>query len=638
MTISRRKLLGWSIPTSLFTFGVAQAIDHPPSSKYKKKHVLVKDVIALRNLKPDFDGQIASLEMYGDGYYRGGSQVYFDKKNDKEDNGITTFVTSSGARWERLPMAEIPLEWAGFNGDDATEPLQNIINYIVSLAVKNKSFSALPSISINGGKYTLSSSIHTAPFIRMVSNGIVTFKFTSITNGGLFCNNDWHGLVNNDFSFAPSSGCYFIDGDGGQFIFIGPGEQSAKYAGLTIGNKDVNSLPVREAMTRNTLFSGFLAGHRWLSINTYLCTHYDTRLEKNKHGILVDDTSAKNSGERLSYYNLTCGDTVENHIFHNCSGMDFYFFGGSFDFSNGRVLRFGASGAYSDVKFFGAHIEYWNDMLIKQDKHITGAGTNRVFFDKCKIIPRHKNGVNSIRPIFKSYSPLYVSLQECNLSFESIYSGEYGSLIDFDDIDSNKLITLSVRNNGASREFLTSYFDVINKPVEMQRFIRRRERGEGESSFTDDGYGYKSKFRFEKNKNTTIDISNDLVINLEVINKYEAVSVFYDKYLTGLVSDTVYGLCSIRTSGMIGRMLVLMVVEYFDENKNKVASELGDFFDFSEVLNAAKEKTNTDINFSVTPTFFSKISHGYSYYQVGMRFYGFSGGVKIKLPVWWFGS
>lgn len=620
-----------------FVIGLAS----PSGPKYVGR---CPDVATLRTIEPTVDNQKIDLVRYGSGYAGGGSDIYYDSNDTTTpDDGIMTFVTPRGARWKRPNTGEIPLEWAGYNPSisNASSALQKIINFIVSIAVTTKSFADLPMIVVKKGRYTMMETVKHAPFITIKSKGNVTFNFSGSDIIGFNVTNVWTGLSNTDVSFQTSSGAYFLDGSGGMIYIIGIGMGTSTQGGIQLGNSTTGYPNFREAKIRNILVSGFIAGTRWKTVDTYLCTIYDSRFERNRHGLLVDDTTARNSGEKITFIKCVFGDCSDNTINHNASGMNFDFVSCSFDFTPSHIVAFRASGAYSDLTFIGGHIEAFGGALVRQDAQIAGAGPNRVLFDGTTILCRKNvNTYNSVRQIFGANAPVYVNIDNANLIFEKTNDAISGALVAAADGTSTNNARVKIRSHIDKPEYLPTYRDSLTA------WILNGTSGTDITATGDTSIG----LSFLSTGSATVSyLLLDGEIVLEVFCPTVASSI--RMYMTTPVSigrgDTIYSMCSVRPGSSTGNLNVTGLIRGYGRQTSNANHDVVENFtletadvtvDMLPYFTADGMPNPGTFQFISTPPLPGKADYKAFYCYPGIRLTGFTGKVQVKLPAWWFKS
>ncbi|MEN4214155.1 hypothetical protein [Serratia marcescens] len=606
------------------------------------------DVATLRTIEPSVANQRLDLVRYGAGYAGGGSDIYYDPNDTSSpDDGIMTFVTPGGARWKRPNTGEIPLEWAGYNpsASNAAAALQRIINLIVSIAVKTSSFADLPMIVVKKGRYTMLETVKHAPFITIKSRGNVTFSFAGSDIIGFSVTNVWDGLKNNDVSFNASSGAYFLDGSGGMISIIGIGSASSNQAGVQLGNTVTGYPNFREAKIRNIFVTGFIAGTRWRSVDTYLCTVYDSRFERNRHGLLVDDTTARNSGEKSAFIRCVFGDSSNNAINHNASGMSFDFVSCSFDFTPDHILAFKPSGAYSDLTFTGGHIEAFGGALVRQDAQIAGAGPNRVLFNGTTILPR-KNvpGYNALRQLFSADSPVYVNMTDHHLIFEKTNNAYYGALVSSGDGNSTNNVRLKIRSHTDKPEYLTTYSAAINS------WILLGTSGTDITATGDSSIGLTFIIRNGTASVKYMDVDSNGEISLEIscANTATEVDINFNGPQSITRRDTFYAMCSVRPGGITGALNVSGILRNMAQRtlnasgtalvENLINISADTSINMLPYFNAPGMPNPGTYQFIATPPLSCKSDRKADYCYPGLRVSGFVGVIHVKLPAWWLKS
>ncbi|HIE0705528.1 TPA: phage tailspike protein [Serratia marcescens] len=602
------------------------------------------DVATLRTIEPTLPDQKVDLVRYASGYAGGGSEIYYDPNDTTtSDDGVMTFVTPGGARWKRPNTGEIPLEWAGYNPStsNAAAALQKIINLIVAIAVRTKSFADLPEIIIKKGRYTMTTTVKHAPFITIKSQGNVIFSFAGSDLIGFNVTNVWDGLQNTDVSFQASSGAYFLDGSGGMINIIGIGAASSSQGGIQLGNSITGYPNFREAKMRNVLVTGFIAGTRWKTVDTYLCTIYDSRFERNKHGLLVDDTTARNSGEKISFIKCVFGDCSDNTINHNASGINFDFVSCSFDFTPNHIVAFRPSGAYSDLSFIGGHIEAFGGALVRQDSQIAGAGPNRVLFSGTTILCRKNiNNYNSVRQIFGANSPVYVNIDNSHLIFEKTNSEVSGTLVAAADGTTTNNARVKIRSHIDKPEYLPTYRDSLTA------WILSGTSGMDITTTGDTSIG----LSFLSTGSATVSyllLGGEIVLEINCPTVTSSIRMYMTTPVSVGRGDIIYSMCSVRPGSSTGNLNVSGLIRGYGRQTSNANHDVIENFtletadttvDMLPYFTAEGIPNPGPFQFISTPPLAGKADYKAFYCYPGLRFTGFTGKVQVKLPAWWFKS
>ncbi|MFT4068083.1 hypothetical protein [Paraburkholderia sp.] len=288
----------------------------------------------------------------------------------------------------------------GKGASDDTGTFQRAIDYVRNIALRTRDTSCLPSLLIPAGRYVLTGTIDTAPWVKLCSVGGVLLDFSQLPVGrnGLTCRNETT-LPPTALRF-PGDRSPFLDGTGGTISILGPGREKADGWGIVMGNREAGfSGAVRDAGGRNVVVTGWRGGLRIDPINTYLTAWFSSRFEQNReNGIYVAPGApgrSVNSGERMSFFDCTFAGS-NRAIDIDSDSMDFVFDACSFDF-NGDVVHFGRQARYGTVALSHCHIEGIDGLLV----NATASGNRlRTVLRDSIVLPRHwkrKDLVNAPR-------------------------------------------------------------------------------------------------------------------------------------------------------------------------------------------------------------------------------------------------
>lgn len=276
----------------------------------------------------------------------------------------------------------------GKGASDDTGTFQRAIDYVRNIGLRSRDTASLPALLIPAGRYVLTETIDTTPWIKLCSVGGVLLDFSQLPVGwdGLTCRNETT-LPATELRF-PGDRSPFLDGTGGTISILGPGTARAEGSGIVMGNRQAGfSGAVRDAGGRNVVVTGWRAALRIDPVNTYLSAWFSSRFEQNREsGIVVAPGMGRsvNSGERMTFVDCTFAGSARA-VDINADSMDFVFDACSFDF-NGDVVYFGRQARFGTVAFNHCHIEGIDGLLVNAiaaGKHL------RTVFRDSIVLPRH---------------------------------------------------------------------------------------------------------------------------------------------------------------------------------------------------------------------------------------------------------
>jgi hypothetical protein len=285
---------------------------------------------------------------------------------------------------------------------DDTLAIQRAIDRLRDEGLARKDTSHVRRIVFPSGRYMLSDTLSTFPWIKLCSIGSVLLDFSRLplSRDGIVCRNETM-LKPGDLCF-PGNRSPFLDGSGGTISVLGPDEQGAQGWGIVLGNRDARfSGEVRDAGGRNVVVTGWRGALRIDAVNTYLSTWVSCRFEGNRENAVFAAPlagSSVNSGERMTFYDCTFAQT-RTALDVRTDSMDFVFDACSFDFME-EVVRLGAGSGYGTVALSHCHIEGIDASIV----NASGGGDRlRVAIDHSTVLARtwHPNGQpNAPRKLF----------------------------------------------------------------------------------------------------------------------------------------------------------------------------------------------------------------------------------------------
>lgn len=261
------------------------------------------------------------------GYYSandGGGATYLirDKKtSDIEDLGSIHFIGESLVA--ELINDDVNIKQFGAKGDksnDDTECFKNAIKYL-----KTKK----QCLNLNAGDYIVSSTIELPFYVKLITMGNVSIKYTGV--GSLFHLYNDSELVNmkGDYQQNPYNIGNVLDGSKGVLILEGLGIESEQ-VGLTIGETTLGSNHVTHSAWcnfTNVYIEKFKKGIFFTNIQNYIQRFYNIVISYCDIGISNSDLDCINSGELITFdkcsiNNNNLGVQINNILafnFVNCS-------------------------------------------------------------------------------------------------------------------------------------------------------------------------------------------------------------------------------------------------------------------------------------------------------------------------------
>lgn len=312
-----------------------------------------------------------------------------DTSHDESGSKVKSVGATATPSWSGSSARSIKEFGAAGDGvADDTAGFKRAIDFVRRQQAAVRDTSQLPCIALPSGRYRLTDTIQTAPWIKLCSLGGVLLDFTQlpIDQDGIVCRNEIMDPPG-DLRY-PGNRSPFLDGSGGTISILGPGKLRSNGAGILMGNRDPK-FPgaVRDAGGRYVVVSGWKSGLSFDPINVYLSSWVSCRFEQNaQDAIRAGSSSGKsiNSGERMTFFDCTFSGS-ERALYVDSDGLDFVFDACSFDF-NGDVICFGAQARYGTVALSHCHIEGFDQFLVNA---VDAKERLRVGIDHSIVLPRH---------------------------------------------------------------------------------------------------------------------------------------------------------------------------------------------------------------------------------------------------------
>jgi hypothetical protein len=274
-------------------------------------------------------------------------------------------------------------------GDDDGATLQRAIDYVRDIAIRTGDTSHLPALFVNSGRYALTHTIQTAPWVKLCSVGSVLLDFSGLApnRDGITCRNETS--LPATLLRYPGDRSPFLDGTGGTISILGPGIERAGGWGVVMGNRD-SGFPgaVRDAGARNVVISGWRGALRLDPVNLYLSSWFSSRFEQNREEAIYAAPSttlrSTNSGERLTFVDCTFAGS-NRALRVDTDSMDFVFDCCSFDF-NGDVINLDRGASFGTVSLHHCHLEGIDNLLVNA---IEAGEHLRVVIENSIVLPRH---------------------------------------------------------------------------------------------------------------------------------------------------------------------------------------------------------------------------------------------------------
>lgn len=332
-------------------------------------------VADLRTLEPSGDAAVVTLNRQNSSIQSEESTFYYDPTDTTTpDDGIFTFVTSSGKRWKRsCDGSYISLAWFGVRpGQDAAPALNAIGSYLKARAISAGTVTGLPRVLVPAGYYTLSTSVRLHFGFKIFSRGNVEFAAvgwdSSITKDIFTIANDL------DMPYVPDKGYTnrdaWIDGSNGSITITGPNYSSTitnNVVGVGVGNLVTGATPIRgnvlNCVSVKWCGVAVLLRMRRMYLTSFVQCHFELNW---RHLSCPTQSNTEDSGERISFRECVFGGSRQQHLYIAMS-PNIHFDACSFDFTQGTAMYFEGISEYGLFTFNNCHFENFNNWLVYAD-------------------------------------------------------------------------------------------------------------------------------------------------------------------------------------------------------------------------------------------------------------------------------
>ncbi|WP_199779046.1 glycosyl hydrolase family 28-related protein [Burkholderia sp. BE12] len=366
-------------------------------------------------------------------------------------SAMDTHAAAASGPVAAAPDGCISVRDCGALGDglaDDTAALQRAIDQVRERAAALGNTAFLPCVLLPSGRYRLTDTLRTAPWIKLRSAGSVLLDFTGLPpdRDGIVCRNDVS--FGTDVLRYPSNRSPFLDGTGGTISILGPGVGRAGGTAIVVGDADPHGVGVvRDAGGRNVVVTGWRCALGIDPVHAYLNAWLSCRFEANRDAAIhvrARAGKAVDSGERMTFHDCTFAGS-QRALLIDTDSQDFVFDACSFDF-NGDVIAYGPDARYGTVALHHCHVEGFDGLLVDATK----AGERlRVALDHSIVLPRgwkRRDRANAPRLLVGGrcrFSAIAVEFR-----FEAAAASPRDALIG-DDVQVDALVGLSFTGHAA---------------------------------------------------------------------------------------------------------------------------------------------------------------------------------------------
>lgn len=381
------------------------------------------DIATLRTIEPSIQGQKIEVVSYYNDWAStaagpiGGGEFYYDNSDTTSlDDGLIIFVTAGGRRWKRrLTDGNLSFQMGGVRpGEDCTSVFKALVKLVLAKYRAATTTDAAPINYDNNvitsipGTYILTETIQLYTVTPFRPMGDVTFDGRSITSGaGIFkLSND--GLSS---QFKPKYLAVgpILNGNDGTINIVG----ALTVPGIAIGNTQSGCVVFAGWITHNlqiTYVKNFMVFNG--AVDTYLMKFTQTRGYRSAEvGIHFPATTFSNSGERISFDEITLGGAIGDFIKIDQPGIMLSFSNMSLDFGRANGLVVSESCTYAQIDVSGAsHIEGIEGYFIK-----SMARTSRVLWDGGQWLPTSNSTIAGTYTNYQGRPLVYGALKTVTL-------------------------------------------------------------------------------------------------------------------------------------------------------------------------------------------------------------------------------
>lgn len=344
----------------------------------------INDLTKLRAFEPTYPGQIVNLVSVGIDWTTkaasnpvGGGLFYFDNLDTTTaDDGFLVIVTAGGSRWKRYGSDKnIYLEWAGLQeGDDIAVFWQKAIDFSAAIAVAKGNIYQNPIIHLPGGRYIVSKTVISPPFVHSTTNGRVYLDCSAMrdVNDCAF----WIKGYQTTMAFQGHSGLTLSSKEGGSIYFHGPGRTAVtSLAAIRIGNnateRSGSGYSPATCKISGISIRLFNTGLQFTANDAYLITVNKVDIGNSTKAFETTGkfgTTAWNAGERCCFSECTFYGGGEISLVHlEVSGFSIDFDNVSFDYSVKHMFNFAATATWNSIKVINGHLEAFGGYIVNSE-------------------------------------------------------------------------------------------------------------------------------------------------------------------------------------------------------------------------------------------------------------------------------
>ncbi len=610
----------------------------------------------MRAVEPTYAGQSITLRHAVSGGHEINCSLWYDADDlTTADDGYSIFVTAGGARWKADVSRGIDVRLAGLLADNSN--LGTVLNAVINGEVNKIKAAgtikgAITNIFIPASRktYTVDTSVFIPSFMCLNTDGYVYMNYPSATGSAFSINNASLDISSGGMSSNPADvqGCKIFNANGGRFILTGPGGNASTGTGLYVGDPNTSVFAVRDLMICDLTIIGFKYGIQITARNNFINTFYGIISMLNQYGVYVSGGQALNAGEKMIFEKCTIGNNSVAHFWFQAP-MWHYINNCSLDYTSADVFLVGNLSQVSRILIQGGHVEGVPGYLVN-----CPAAPGIPVKVQLRDTQLYMNGANnSMRQLIHAPGGgCAVSFEECDWTFTEYFENSpYISLSGYNDgTEANNRCVITNKNPRVTGLRSSQILPRYNNGLMGWRFNFVGTEGASVLNLTD--------------ANTKITVSSS---NTDVSAKYGAatsdgartieittaaatdvVELLLTPYYPAKARPAWCGGASVNIAGVTaGECDMYLVARTYEEptlsfnsgtstittNRATVTNYISDVINVSEIFS----KAGTPLTAADYVGVWQSVSQAQyaDSCRLALRFTGFVGTVKVKLPVFW---
>ncbi|SXE54310.1 hypothetical protein [Klebsiella variicola] len=611
---------------------------------------------ALRTVEPTYSGQSITLRHAVSGGHEINCSLWYDADDlTTADDGYSVFVTAGGARWKADVSRGIDIRLAGLLADNSN--LGTVLNAVINgeankIKAAGTIKGAITNIFIPASRtvYKVDEPVFIPSFMCLNTDGYVYLYYPFTTGSAFSINNKQLEILSGSMPSNPADvqGCKIFNARGGRFILSGPVGDVSTGTGLYVGDPNDSVFAVRDLMACDLTILGFKYGIQITARNNFINTFYGIISMLNQYGVYVSGGQALNAGEKMIFEKCTIGNNSVAHFWFQAP-MWYYINNCSLDYTSADVFLVGNLSQVSRILVQGGHIEGVPGYLVNCPA-APGIPVKVQFRDT----QLYMNGANnSMRQLIHAPGgACAVSFEECDWTFTEYFeTSQYISLSGYSDgTEANNRCVITNKSPRVTGLRSSQILPRYNNGLMGWRFNFVGTEGASILNLTD--------------ANTKITVSS---ANTDVSAKYgvatsdgartieitaaaatDVVELLLTPYYPAKARPAWCGGASVNIAGVTaGECDMYLVARTYEEptlsfnsgtstittNRATVTNYISDVINVSEIFS----KAGTPLTAADYVGVWQSVSQAQyaDSCRLALRFTGFVGTVKVKLPVFW---